>query len=79
MVTDYAPTYTGTTGASNVAVVGDFANYVIAMRQGLSIEPVPMLMGVTNQRPTGQRGFFAWGLWGADVTVTQALRLLNQT
>ena len=29
--------------------------------------------------PTGQRGFFAWGRWGADVSVTQGLRLLNQT
>jgi HK97 family phage major capsid protein len=66
MVTD-APTYTGATGATNVAVVGDFTSYIIAMRQGLSIEPVPMLFqqqtaGTGAGFPTGQRGFFAWFL-----------------
>jgi hypothetical protein len=63
---DYAPAYTGTTGTENVRVVGDFSNYVIAMRQGLAVEPIAHLfqqvtVGTGPAVPTGQRGLFAWG------------------
>jgi HK97 family phage major capsid protein len=46
-------------------VLGDFSNYVIVDRVGMSIELVPHLMGA-NRRPTGQRGFYAWFRNGAD-------------
>jgi hypothetical protein len=54
------------------------------MRQGLSLERVPMLFqqqtaGTGVGFPTGQRGIFAWGRWGQDCVVPGALRLLNQT
>jgi hypothetical protein len=58
--------------------LGDLANYVIAMRQRLNVEPVPPLFDATNQRPTASRAFFAWGRWGADVTVRTGRGLLHQ-
>lgn len=62
----YFPTFTGTTAARNILVVGDFRNYLIAERAGMTVELVPHLFDVTNNRPTGQRGWFAWARHGAD-------------
>lgn len=59
-----------------VAIVGDFNNYLFASRAGMSIETIPLLMGVTNHRPTGQRGFFAYARFGSDVVVPNGFRLL---
>jgi HK97 family phage major capsid protein len=84
-VSDYAGSFvSGSTGHLNFAVVGDFSSYVVARRLGLQVEPVPMLFqqqtaGTGVGMPTGQRGAFAYARAGADVTVTNALRLLNQT
>jgi len=64
---------------TNVAVVGDFSNYVIARNGGMSVELVPTLFDVTNNRPTGQRGWFAYARIGGGVVNAQAFRLLNQT
>lgn len=49
----------------NAIVYGDFSNYVIFDRIGLSVEFVPHLFGA-NGRPTGQRGFYAHWRVGAD-------------
>lgn len=80
VVTDYAPSYTGsvpgTTGAANICVVGDFSNYLIAQRAGMSIEQVPVLFGATR-RPTGQRGIFAWARHGADSVNDLGFRILQ--
>jgi HK97 family phage major capsid protein len=66
-------------GAENhLAVYGDFDEYVIADRIGTTIEFVPHLFGA-NRRPTGQRGFLMWWRTGADMTVTDACRVLNVT
>jgi len=73
----YAPDFTGTTGASNVLVVGDFRNYLIAERAGMSVELVPHLFDITNNRPTGQRGWFAWARHGADSVNDLGFRLLQ--
>jgi HK97 family phage major capsid protein len=78
MVTDYMPAYSSTTGTTNHMIVGDMSNYLIAMRQGLTVEPVPLVFA-TGGFPTGQRGFFAWGRFGADAVNTSGFRLLNQT
>lgn len=74
----YAPAFTGVTTAANILVVGDFRKYVIAQRAGMSLEFVPHLFGVTNNRPTGQRGMFAWARVGADTIDDTAFRLLLQ-
>jgi HK97 family phage major capsid protein len=70
---------TVTAAADNfVAVYGDFDNYVIADRIGMSIEFLPHLVGA-NRRPTGQRGWYAWYRVGADSVNDGAFRMLNVT
>jgi len=75
----YFPDFTGTTGASNILAVGDFSNYVIAERVGMSVELVPHLFDVTNNRPTGQRGWFAYARVGADSVNDLGFRMLQNT
>ena len=81
IVTDYAPTFAsgvpGTTGAANICVVGDFSNYLIAQRAGMSVEQVPLMVGGSGRRPTGQRGIFAWARHGADSINDLGFRLLQ--
>lgn len=61
-----------------VAVFGDFSNYVIADRIGLTVEFIPHLVG-SNRRPTGQRGWFAYYRVGANLVNAAGLRVLNVT
>jgi HK97 family phage major capsid protein len=75
----YMPDFTGTTGAEARAVVGDFSNYVIARRQGMNVELVPQLFDVTNNRPTGQRGWFAYARIGGNSVNDAGFRLLLNT
>lgn len=81
VISDYAPTFSGsvpgTTGAQNILVVGDFRHYLVAQRAGMSVEQIPMLFDVTNNLPTGQRGWFAWARVGADSVADNAFRLLQ--
>lgn len=67
---------TSTTATTDLAVVGDFSNYVIARRGGMSIELVPHMFGTTNNRPTGQRGWFAYTRIGGNSRNDLAFRLL---
>lgn len=77
VTTDYAPEFTGTTGAANILVVGDFSNFVIAQRAGMTVELVSHLFGTTNNRPTGQRGWFAYARHGFDSVNDNGFRLLQ--
>ena len=73
----YMPdTTTWTTTPPGVAVVGDFQNYVVARRGGMSVELVPTLFDVTNNRPTGQRGWFAYARIGGNSVNDLGFRLL---
>jgi HK97 family phage major capsid protein len=74
--TDYAPEFTGTTGAANILVVGDFSNFLVAQRAGMSLELVPHLFGA-NGRPTGQRGWFAYARHGFDSVNDLGFRILQ--
>ncbi len=73
----YFPDFSSTTGASNRLVVGDFSNYVIARRAGMSVELVPHLLNTSNNRPMGQRGLFAWARVGGNSVNDLAFRLLQ--
>ena len=73
----YFPGSLATTGAANILVVGDFRNYVIAERAGMSVELVPHLFDVTNNRPTGSRGWFAWARHGGNTVNDLGFRLLQ--
>lgn len=77
--TDYAPEFTGTTGAANILVVGDFSNFLVAQRAGMSLELIPHLFGLTNNRPTGQRGWFAYARHGFDSVNDLGFRILQNT
>jgi HK97 family phage major capsid protein len=73
----YMPsTTTGTAATTGLAVVGDFSNYVVARRGGMSVELIPMMFDVTNNLPTGQRGWFAYARIGGNSVNDLAFRLL---
>lgn len=74
---DYMASMPASTTAGSVLVVGDWSNYLIAQRAGMSIELVPHLFDVTNNRPTGQRAWFAWARVGADSINDNGFRLLQ--
>jgi len=73
--TDYAPEFTGSAG--NILVCGDFSNYLVAQRAGMSIELIPHLFGTGNGRPTGQRGWFAYARHGFDSINDLGFRILQ--
>lgn len=75
----YFPSALTTGAGTNVLVVGDWGNYLIADRVGMSVELVPHLFDVTNNRPTGQRGWFAYARNGADSVNDLGFRLLANT
>lgn len=64
-----------TTG-SNILLCGNFSRYYIFDRIGMQLEYVPMVFGA-NQRPSGQRGWFATWRVGADVVDPAAFRVLK--
>lgn len=68
-----------TSGAvsNNILVFGDFSNYVIADRIGLTVEFIPHLFSTTTNRPSGQRGWYAYFRQGADSVNDGAFRLLD--
>lgn len=77
---DYFPTFvTGSTSTRAFCVVGAWENYLVAMRAGMSIEPIQTLFDVSTARPTGQRGFFAWMRSGHDCVNPAGFRVLDQT
>jgi HK97 family phage major capsid protein len=73
----YFPDFTGTTGKEHRLVVGDWSNYLIARRGGMSVELVPHLFHTDNNRPSGQRGWFAWARIGGNSVNHAAFRLLQ--
>lgn len=74
---DFMDDFTGTTGAANLLIVGDFSNYLVAQRAGMNVELVPHLLHTSNNRPSGQRGWYAWARVGADSINDLAFRLLQ--
>ena len=64
-----------TTGA-NCLIVGNFAEYYIVDRVGMSVIYDPMVKS-SNFRPTGQGGWYAFWRVGADVVDPAAFRLLQ--
>jgi HK97 family phage major capsid protein len=60
-------------------LLGDFKWFWIIDRIGFSMELVPHLFHTTTNRPSGQRGVFAYWRNGSDVVLNRAFRLLNVT
>ena len=63
----------------NIAVVGDFSNYVIAKRSGMEVELVPHLFHTTTNRPSGSRGWFAHARIGGGVSNNAGFQVLVNT
>lgn len=64
--------------ADNFGILfGDFSNYVIVDRVGLSVELVPHLFATGNNRPSGQRGFYANWRTGADSVNDAGIKVLS--
>lgn len=72
---------TSTTTPDGLAIVGDFSNFVIARRGGMSVELIQNLVqqvtaGSGPAVPTGQRGWFAYARIGSNSVNDLAFRLL---
>jgi HK97 family phage major capsid protein len=61
-----------------ILLYGDFRNYLIVDRVGMSVELIPHLFGA-NRRPTGQRGVYAFWRNSAAILVNNAFRVLKVT
>jgi len=69
-------------GTDYVMIFGDFSNYVIADRIGMTMEFIPHLFQQTTAgagfgRPTGQRGWLAYVRHGADSINDAGFRMLK--
>jgi HK97 family phage major capsid protein len=64
------------TGA-NILLAGNFAEYYIVDRVGMSVIYDPMVKSTGNGRPTGQGGWYAFWRVGADAVDPSAFRLLQ--
>lgn len=64
------------TAGTKLAVYGDFSQYAIVDRIGMSVMYEPMVKDPTTARPTGQGGWFAFWRVGADALVPSAFRTL---
>jgi HK97 family phage major capsid protein len=68
------PTY-ALTANTKLAVYGDFSQYAIVDRIGMSVMYEPMVKGA-NFRPTGSGGWFAFWRVGGDALIPGAFRTL---
>jgi HK97 family phage major capsid protein len=68
-----------TTGAvaNYILIFGDFDNFVITDRVGMSVEFIPHLFHTSNNRPSGQRGWYAYYRTGSSTVNNGGLRILN--
>jgi HK97 family phage major capsid protein len=69
----------GSIATSNdyVLCYGDFSNFVLADRIGLNVELVSHLFSTTSNRPSGQRGLYAWYRTGSDSVNDGGLKVLR--
>jgi HK97 family phage major capsid protein len=67
------------TQENRVLILGDFRWFWIVDRIGFSMELIPHLFHTSNNRPSGQRGVFAWWRNGSDSVLDRAFRMLNVT
>lgn len=64
-----------TTTGTKFMVFGDFRNFLIVDRIGMSVELIPQIFGV-NQRPTGQRGIYATWMNNSKILVHAGFKVL---
>lgn len=76
---DYMRELAAATAAKGLLVVGDWVNYLVAQRAGMSIELIPHVMDTSGAKsvPTGERAWFAWARVGADSINDAGFRMLS--
>jgi HK97 family phage major capsid protein len=62
--------------SDDVVVLGDFKNYYVVDRIGMSVAYNPLVIGA-NRRPTGEVGWFAMWRVGGDCVNADAFRMLR--
>lgn len=67
------------TATNHLLLIGDWNNYLIADRVGMSIEFVPHVFNTNANLPMAVRGWFAYWRTGADSLVDGAFRMLAVT
>ena len=65
-----------TTTASKIAVAGDFSQFYIVDRVGMTVMYEPMVKDTATGRPTGQAGWYGYWRTGSDAVVPGAFRTL---
>lgn len=75
--TDTALGFTAATNSTDrIITVGNwFESYAVVRRAPTIIVDVPVMVG-PNQRPTGARGWYAFGRTGGDTVINEAARVL---
>lgn len=68
-----------TATGSQVLVFGDFGQFYVVDRVGVSLMYEPMVKGTGASRPTGQAGWFMFWRVGSDVSTTNAFKVLRIT
>lgn len=66
-----------TSSTGRYLILGDFQQYLIVDRVGMSVELVPHLFGSNNRYPTGQRGIYARWRNSTKILVDDAFRVLT--
>jgi len=74
-------TTTGTSGATGTGsatlLFGDFNQFIIADRVGVSMLYEPMVKGTAGSIPTGQAGWYMFWRTSSTVSTTAAFRYLT--
>jgi len=78
-----APIYESTTMDATVsvgaleAIYGDFAQFIICDRVGVSMIYEPLVKDTATGRPTGQAGWFMFWRFGSQISTTNAFRVMK--
>lgn len=75
----YSSVDTAATAVNHLLLIGDWNQYLIADRVGMSVEFVPHVFNTNANLPMAVRGWFAYWRVGADSLVDAAFRLLTVT
>ena len=67
----------GATADNFLLMVGNWRNYIIVDRVGLTVEFIPHLFATNANLPSGTRGWFAYWRTGSDSVNDDAFRVLS--
>lgn len=74
---EFSPMDSVVTTNAEILVFGDFSKFGIVDRVGLTVEFIPHLFHTANNRPSGQRGWYAYWRSGSNVLDANAFRVLQ--